>query len=64
METIPHLEKRLFDFFTEKLNKNLVESRTMQEAFEKTNEQIGFTAYSSFHSYNVNKKSRKKRKAK
>ena len=51
----------MYDFFTEKLHKNLPESRTMKEAFDKTNDEIGFTAYSSVQSYNVVKKRKKPR---
>lgn len=61
MGNIPDLDKKLFDFFTEKLNKNLPAARSMQEAFEKTNEEIGFSAYSSFHSYNMVKRRKKKK---
>jgi len=46
------------------MNKNLPGSRSMQEAFEKTNEEIGFTAYSSFHSYNVVKRRKKSNRRK
>lgn len=56
------MEKRLFDFFTEKFKENLPKTRTMQEAFEKTNTDLGFTAYSDFRSYNVLRSRRKKGK--
>jgi hypothetical protein len=55
------IEKRLFDHFTEKFKENLPAARTQQEAFEKTNEQLGFTAYTSFHSYNTLRKKRRKK---
>lgn len=55
------MEKRLFDYFTEKFKQNLPEARTMQEAFEKTNKDLGFTAYSDFRSYSALRAKRKKK---
>jgi len=55
------LEKRLYDFFTEKLTENLREAETIQDAFAKTNDEIGFTAYKSFHSYNTIRKSKRRK---
>jgi hypothetical protein len=57
------MDKRLYDVFTEKFKGNLPAARSMQEAFEKTNQDMGFTAYSSFHSYRTlsKKKSKKHR---
>ena len=66
METFYNLEtrKKLFDFFDEKMRENLPEAKSMQEAFEMTNERIGFQPYASFHSYIcVKKRSRKAKRA-
>jgi hypothetical protein len=60
VDKFPEMEKRLFDFFTEKFKENLPKTRTMQEAFDKTNKDIGFTAYTDFRSYNVLRSKKKK----
>lgn len=56
------MEKRLFDHFTEKFKENLHNSKTMQEAFDKTNKDLGFTAYSDFRSYSALRARKKKRR--
>lgn len=56
------MEKRLFDFFTEKFKENLPKATTMQEAFEKTNKDLGFTAYSDFRSYSALRAKKKRHK--
>jgi len=55
------MAKRLFDHFTEKLKENMPQSKTMQDAFEKTNNDLGFEAYSSFNSYQTVRKRKSKR---
>jgi len=55
------MAKRLFDYFTERLKENMPQTKTMQEAFEKTNKELDFEAYSSFHSYNTVRKRKAKR---
>lgn len=54
------MAKTLFDAFTEKLHQNLPNTRTMKEAFDKTNEEMGFDAYTSWNSYSVVKRRNKK----
>jgi hypothetical protein len=44
------------------MNTLLPDTKTMQEAFEKANEEMGFTAYSSLNSYNIVKKRKKARR--
>jgi hypothetical protein len=50
----------LFDYFSRKFEENLPKTKSLKEAFEKTNEDIGFQAYSSYKSYSVNRSKKKK----
>jgi hypothetical protein len=50
--------KKLIDFFEEKFEANLA-GRRLNEAFEKTNEDLGFEAYGSYKSFSVSRRQRK-----
>lgn len=51
--------RKLIDFFQEKFDANLKHTKSRLDAFEKTNEQIGFDAYSSYNSYLTTRKRKK-----
>jgi hypothetical protein len=53
--------KALIQFFEEKFEANL-SGRTLQDAFEKTNEDLGFDAYGSYRSFSVCRKRARKNK--
>jgi hypothetical protein len=57
------MRKTLIDFFNEKFEANMV-GRKLIDAFNKTNEDLGFQAYSDYNSYSVCKKRAKKLKNK
>lgn len=49
-----------FNYFLTKFEEN-IKGRSMQEAFDKTNKDVGFEAYSSYQSFStVRKRKRKK----
>lgn len=50
----------LFSYFNKKFEENLPKTKSLREAFELTNEQIGFNAYSNYRSFSVNRKKKKK----
>lgn len=50
----------LFSYFNRKFEENLPKTKSLKEAFEKTTEEIGFTAYSSYKSFSVNRSKKKK----
>jgi hypothetical protein len=55
------MSKKMYEHFTELFDKNYREIGRLQEAFKKTNEDIGFTAYSSWDSYNAVRALRQKK---
>ena len=55
------MAKKLYDYFTDRLKENMPQTKTAQEAFEKTNNELGFEAYSSFNSYQTVRKRKAKR---
>jgi hypothetical protein len=55
------MSKKLFDFFNEKFEANLKGSRP-SAAFNKTTEEIGFEAYSSYESFSTCRKRARKNK--
>lgn len=54
------MKESLFEFFKEKFDNNLPTTKTYQEAFEKTNRDIGFVAYTSLKSFQVQRRKRKR----
>jgi hypothetical protein len=54
--------KSLSEAFQEKFEENLKVSDRRKAAFEKTNEDMGFQAYSSYNSYLSSRKKRKKKR--
>jgi hypothetical protein len=54
------MKESLFEFFKDKFETNLPVTKTYEEAFEKTNRDLGFVAYTSLKSFRVqcNKKKR------
>jgi len=54
------MDKELFEYFTEKFEENLSKTKSIGEAFEKTNEDIGFRAYKSYKSYGARRWKRKR----
>ena len=55
------MDKRLFDYFTEKFEDNLSKTKSFTEAFEKTNNDLGFVAYSSYKSFSIVRSRKRKR---
>jgi len=55
--------KKLIDFFEEKFEANLA-GRRLNEAFEKTNQDLGFDAYESYRSFSTCRKRKNSRKSK
>ena len=53
--------KKLIDFFEEKFEANLA-GRRLNEAFDKTNADLGFDAYESYRSFSVCRKRARKNK--
>ena len=49
----------VYKFVEEKFNAHLEKSNTMQEAFEKAQAEMGYDAYSGFHSFNRVRKRKK-----
>lgn len=53
--------QKLFEFFSKKFDQNF-NGCTPQDAFEKTNQELGFTAYSNYDSFDrARRKNKKKR---
>lgn len=55
--------KRLFDIFNEKFEQNIRPGHPLLDAFEKTNSDMGFTAYSSYQSFSVVRKRKKNKRS-
>jgi len=53
------MSSKLYDLFTKKFNANLGHGSTAQQAFDKTNDEMGFEAYSSYNSYQTVRKRKK-----
>ena len=54
------MKESLFEYFREKFDNNLPVTKTYQEAFEKTNKDLGFVAYTSLKSFRVQCRKRKR----
>jgi hypothetical protein len=52
--------KTLYDFFSEKFENNLKPGETYQDTFNRTSQEIGFDAYSSYTSYATTRRARRK----
>ena len=52
------MSKDLFEFFQDAFDKNLPITSSYQEAFDKTNKDLGFTAYTSLKSFRVQRAKR------
>jgi hypothetical protein len=55
------MREKLLDYFERKFDENF-KGITPREAFEKTTEQLGFEAYSSYESFDSARRSYRKRK--
>lgn len=53
--------KSTFEYFRDKFEDNLPKAKNYQEAFKKTNDEIGFEPYSSYTSF-ANVRTRKNKK--
>lgn len=54
------MKESLFEFFKHKFDENLPITNNYQEAFEKTNKDLGFVAYTSLKSFRVQCRKRKR----
>jgi hypothetical protein len=58
------MDRRLFDFFNDKFEEKLPDSRSMQSAFDaakgEIEDNLKFTPYSNFESFNAIRKKKKR----
>jgi hypothetical protein len=54
------MKESLFEYFREKFDNNLPATKSYEEAFDKTNRDLGFVAYTSLKSFQVQRSKKKK----
>jgi hypothetical protein len=55
------MREKLYDFFERKFDENF-KGMSPQQAFEITNEQLGFDAYASYESFDTVRRRKRKKK--
>ena len=56
------MDKSLLDHFEKKFNENFKSSASYKEAFDKTNEELGFQAYKNYPSFSCTRARRRRKR--